>query len=214
MSWFWCGTPAATALVRHYFVSHRGQAGFDYAVRLADLIDYCAVRGGEDLKATALGAVACGLISDTTKLGDLLEELRGQEIGGRVVSIEIDIPYYDTTVFVTNQWDEQAVRRLVLNDPYARPNEGLPAKIWSGNAWLDSSYTAAQPLVKYVHWILQLSEVPSSLRPAKKCKCHTAEENPSNNASCSMGNSGQTCGFSIFRGKCAGFCRGRLYLLG
>jgi len=113
-------TPEVKNLIKDYFTSNLGNSNFSYSINIEQLINLCSAHGGQAMSRTITPAIQCGLISDSTKFGDLLNEMKGKTIGGRTLTPEIFIPYYDTSLFVTPTWDGATVNRIVLNDIYAK----------------------------------------------------------------------------------------------
>ena len=113
-------TPEVKNLIKDYFTSNLGNSNFSYSINIEQLINLCSAHGGQAMSRTITPAIQCGLISDSTKFGDLLNEMKGKTIGGRTITPEIFIPYYDTSLFITPTWDGATVNRIVLNDIYAK----------------------------------------------------------------------------------------------
>jgi len=162
-------TPEVKNLIKDYFTSNLGNSNFSYNINIEQLINLCSAHGGQAMSRTITPAIQCGLISDSTKFGDLLNEMKGKTIGGRTITPEIFIPYYDTSLFVTT-WDGATVNRIVLNDIYAKKNVGVPVKVWNGSTWTDSTYKDAEKLKK-IQWIVGFEEAPYGGKPIAQCGC-------------------------------------------
>jgi hypothetical protein len=211
-------TPEVKNLIKDYFTSNLGNSNFSYSINIEQLINLCSAHGGQAMSRTITPAIQCGLISDSTKFGDLLNEMKGKTIGGRTITPEIFIPYYDTSLFVTPTWDGATVNRIVLNDIYAKQNVGVPVKVWNGSTWTDSTYKDAQRFVEKLHWIVEFDEIPDGLRPIAGCICYSCDGGktfhcktgkcinlPSGCSHCGP------CGISI-NGNCLGLCHGKIII--
>jgi len=191
-------TPEVKNLIKDYFTSNLGNSNFSYSINIEQLINLCSANGGQAMSRTITPSIQCGLISDSTKFGDLLNEMKGKTIGGRTITPEIFIPYYDTSLFVTPTWDGATVNRIVLNDIYAKKNIGVPVKVWNGSTWGDTTCNDACFLNQKIHWITQIEEI-KNLPPVTYCNCLPGQKCYKSNAT-----SNPKC--SLFLGKCCGSC--------
>ena len=198
-------TPEVKNLIKDYFTSNLGNSNFSYSINIEQLINLCSAHGGQAMSRTITPAIQCGLISDSTKFGDLLNEMKGKTIGGRTLTPEIFIPYYDTSLFVTPTWDGATVNRIVLNDIYAKKNVGVPVKVWNGSTWTDSTYKDAQTYQTRLNWSVEFNEIPDGLRPIKRCRCIDLTDGSRPCEPVGRGGA-EKCGFSFFGGECTGSC--------
>jgi hypothetical protein len=207
-------TPEVKNLIKDYFTSNLGNSNFSYSINIEQLINLCSANGGQAMSRTITPAIQCGLISDSTKFGDLLNEMKGKTIGGRTITPEIYIPYYDTSLFVTPTWDGATVNRIVLNDIYAKKNVGVPVKVWNGSTFTLNYYQKDDSLNRYVHWIIQLT-VPDNLNPIAKCTCvySTPSGGTSQTNHCVLGGQigNPLCKLTI-QGSCEGNCNIKRYI--
>ena len=205
-------TPEVKNLIKDYFTSNLGNSNFSYSINIEQLINLCSAHGGQAMSRTITPAIQCGLISDSTKFGDLLNEMKGKTIGGRTITPEIYIPYYDTSLFVTPTWDGATVNRIVLNDIYAKQNVGVPVKVWNGSTWGDSTYKDAETYQTRLNWTVEFNEIPDGLRPIKRCRCNPGIAGVMICTSERTGSPWGNCGFSFFGGNCTGDCDDKIII--
>jgi hypothetical protein len=205
-------TPEVKNLIKDYFTSNLGNSNFSYSINIEQLINLCSAHGGQAMSRTITPVIQCGLISDSTKFGDLLNEMKGKTIGGRTITPEIFIPYYGTSLFVTPTWDGATVNRIVLNDIYAKKNVGVPVKVWNGSTWTDRTYQDAETYQTRLNWTVEFNEIPDGLRPIARCRCNPGIAGVMICTSERTGSPWGTCGFSFFGGNCTGDCDDKIII--
>jgi hypothetical protein len=201
-----------TQAFKEYFQQNASNPNFDYSINFSDIMQLCQSKNLDIPNKLTPHAVACGMISDGSKIGELIQELKGKTIGGRTITTEIFIPYYDTRFCETPSWDGTIVNRVVLNDIYTQKNVGIPIYVWDGNDYTLEYCKSNEILNQYIQWIIELN-VPDNLKPITKCTCVNSIP-PGEPVPVDHCVSGGTIGNPLCRlslGNCEGNCNPKIY---
>ncbi len=192
--------PVITAAFKQYFTAHQNDPNFDFTLNFTEIMNLCQTNNIGIPSIIATPAVACGLITDASKVGELINEMKSKTIGGRTVEAQIFIPYYDTSYYETPNWNGAIVNRIIVNDIFAKQNVGVPVYTWNGNGYAQSYYQHASKLDEYIHWIVGI-DVVDGLRPIARCSCFMYGGGV---RYCSSSQSSSVkCGWSVFGSTCS-----------